>query len=163
MLQGEVGLFAARTLAASAIVVDAAFFDEVFQSWSAYTCLDSVTKGKINAFCLGTAEGFWMPCNLNFLPIAYFMNHSCDPNVGFGSGDSFVAKRDILAGEELCWDYGVGESNPRFKMQCRCGTAVCRGVITGNDWQLPELQNRHDGWFLRSLQEKINKLRGQGK
>ncbi len=37
---------------------------------------------------------------------------SCDPNVWISSDDSIVARRDIRAGEEMCFDYSTTD--------CRC-------------------------------------------
>ena len=63
------------------------------------------------------------------------MNHSCQPNVGFNAVDDFVAMRAIKRGEELCWDYGFAETNPKFRMKCQCGTVDCCGIVTGTDWK----------------------------
>jgi hypothetical protein len=33
-------------------------------------------------------------------------------------------------------------------MSCACGSSLCRELITGADWQLPELQDRYgDHWI----------------
>ncbi len=36
-----------------------------------------------------------------------FLNHSCDPNLWFTNGWPLTARRDILAGEELTFDYAT--------------------------------------------------------
>ncbi len=36
---------------------------------------------------------------------------------------------------------------------CRCGSPICRGIITGNDWQLQEVQERYQGHFSPFLNE----------
>lgn len=67
-----------------------------------------------------------------------------------------VARRDIQPGEELRGDYAVWESEPEYVLvPCACGTALCRGTITGNDWQRPELQERYQGHFLPFLNRRI--------
>lgn len=71
-----------------------------------------------------------------------------------------VAMRDIEAGEQVCFDYGMVVSCA-YHLDCQCGSSICRGVVTGNDWRLPELQARYEGYFQWYLQEKINALRGQ--
>jgi uncharacterized protein len=38
-------------------------------------------------------------------PVMLFINHSCEPNVGFAGNIVLVAIRDIAAGEELTIDY----------------------------------------------------------
>jgi hypothetical protein len=91
---------------------------------------------------------------------ADFFNHSCDPNAGFRGQMFLVAMRNIEAGEQVCFDYGMAVSC-EYHLDCLCGTPICRKIITGNDWQFPELQARYEGYFQWYLQEKINTLRGQ--
>ena len=43
--------------------------------------------------------------------MSVFINHSCDPNVGFRGQVVYVAMRDIAAGEELCHDYAMERSD----------------------------------------------------
>jgi len=58
------------------------------------------------------------------------INHSCDPNAGFVSGEPvFVALRDIAAGEEIGWDYATSIAELGWSLECRCGAENCRGVI----------------------------------
>ena len=91
------------------------------------------------------------------------MNHSCEPNVGFASQVCMVARRDIEAGEECCWDYAMSmqpneNSATYFQMKCLCGAPQCRGEITEDDWQRPDLQSRYAGYFQPYLSKRI-KLR----
>ncbi len=92
-----------------------------------------------------------------------FFNHSCDPNCGFRGSIFLVAMRDIAAGEELTFDYAMVVSRTPgfqvvFAMECRCGSPFCRGQITEDDWQLPELQQRYAGYFSQYLEERIRGL-----
>lgn len=73
---------------------------------------------------------------------------------------SLVSMRDIAAGEELTIDYAMFLADPDFAMACRCGTAACRGAVTGTDWTRPELQRRYQGWFSWWLQRQIADQRG---
>lgn len=67
--------------------------------------------------------------------IARFMNHSCAPNcyskvveVGKGSYDKHIiifAKRDLLPGEELQYDYQFALGGD--KLECHCGSRNCWG------------------------------------
>jgi hypothetical protein len=57
------------------------------------------------------------------------------------------ARRDIAAGEELTVDYALFSVVPEWRMDCHCGSSRCRGVVTGNDWRLLELQQRYAGHF----------------
>lgn len=87
------------------------------------------------------------------------LNHSCDPNVGVRGQITFVTLRDVEPGEELTIDYAMIDGDPAERMECGCGKAACRGVITGDDWRLPALQRRYAGRFSRYLQERIDALR----
>ena len=77
--------------------------------------------------------------------VARFFNHSCDGGNMFAQtvlaeGDSALsyrvalfASRDIPAGTELTYDY-KWDSHPNGRIECRCGSADCRGRL------LPPLQ-----------------------
>lgn len=99
------------------------------------------------------ADGFHLAAleEAEYEPVMLFLNHSCEPNVGFAGNIVLVAMRGIAAGEELTTDYALFDDYDG-EMECRCGTASCRGVISGRDWQRPELQQRygdHFSWYLR--------------
>ncbi len=87
-------------------------------------------------------------------------NHSCDPNLWMQDERTVSARRDIAAGEELTIDYALMTVSPDWRMACQCGARLCRGVVTGNDWQLPELQQRYAGHFSPFINTRINKRRG---
>ena len=64
-----------------------------------------------------------------------FFNHSCAPNIGIQNvfiehqdprfpRVSFFTRRNIKAGEELCWDYNYQSSQ---QIECMCGAKSCRG------------------------------------
>jgi len=76
-----------------------------------------------------------------------FINHSCDPNCGFSDGATLVAMREILPGEAVTFDYAMSDTNSFIAFECRCGSSSCRGQMSGNDWKLPQLQQRYAGWF----------------
>ena len=79
-------------------------------------------------------------------PVMLFLNHSCEPNVGFAGNIVLVAMRDIAAGEELTTDYALFD-DAEAPMPCNCGTPSCRGTISGRDWQRPELQRKYGSYF----------------
>ena len=61
-----------------------------------------------------------------------FINHSCEPNIGFdASGQYFLALRDLVQGEEVFFDYSTSEDEEGWRVPCSCGSARCRGAITG--------------------------------
>lgn len=89
-----------------------------------------------------------------------FFNHSCEPNCGFRGSIFLVAMREIAAGEEITFDYAMVISrSPGFQvvfaMECRCGSPYCRGQITEDDWERPDLQQRYAGFFSQYLQERM--------
>ena len=68
---------------------------------------------------------------------ARWINHSCDPNCEAETEDGRVfirALRNIAAGEELFYDYGLvidEPYTPKLKAQypCWCGSKNCRGTL----------------------------------
>jgi uncharacterized protein len=89
------------------------------------------------------------------------LNHSCDSNLWMADEVTLIARRDIAAGEELTVDYALfsGEAGAVLEHACRCGSAVCRQIITGNDWQLPEVQQRYYPHFSPFINARIERLR----
>jgi len=47
------------------------------------------------------------------------------------------------------------ETTLTYQMECRCGAANCRRVVTGQDWRRKELQKKYSGFFSWYLQKKI--------
>ncbi len=68
---------------------------------------------------------------------AKWINHSCEPNCEADETDGRVfikALRNIAAGEELNYDYGLIIDEPYTpallaEYPCWCGTATCRGTL----------------------------------
>jgi SET domain-containing protein len=87
-----------------------------------------------------------------------FINHSCNPNVGFEGQVVYVAMRDIEPGEELCHDYAM-ERTDDYSLECHCGSEYCRGKITGDDWKRSDLQERYGDRFSSYILEKIKKTK----
>ncbi|MFA6002202.1 MAG: SET domain-containing protein-lysine N-methyltransferase [Thermoleophilia bacterium] len=94
------------------------------------------------------------------------VNHSCDPNCGISVNETgahdFVAIREIIADEEITFDYamrnyGIGY----FPKQCGCGSKGCRGKITG--WKdLPDERKKlYEGFVAPYLLELDAKLKSQ--
>lgn len=88
------------------------------------------------------------------------LNHSCDPNLWMADPVTIVARRDIAAGEELTIDYALFTTQPDWQLDrpCSCGSALCRGTVTGNDWQRPDLQQRYAGHFSPFINRRIARL-----
>jgi hypothetical protein len=86
--------------------------------------------------------------------VMLFLNHSCEPNVGFGGNSVLIAMRDIEAKEELTTDYALFDDFDG-SMECHCGRPLCRGRIHGRDWKRDDLQRRYRGYFSWYLERKI--------
>jgi hypothetical protein len=116
-------------------------------------------KGRIAVSYLQIADGFYMgartPREIRRNKI--FVNHSCAPNLGIRGQIVYVARRDIAAGEELTYDWAM-EEHGRSRTRCRCGARGCRRVLTGRDWQIPQLQRRYRGYFSSYLEDKIRRM-----
>ena len=67
-----------------------------------------------------------------------WINHSCDPNARVETDVSeagevsarIVARRPIVAGEEIAYDYAFPA---HLAEPCRCGSSICRGQIIDED------------------------------
>ena len=90
------------------------------------------------------------------------INHSCNPNTGFVSEMKLVALRDILPGEDVTMDYATCSSLEDYRLVCKCGEKMCRGVVRGDDWQNPELQRRLGNYFQPYLREKLQRQQKRG-
>lgn len=87
--------------------------------------------------------------------VKLFVNHSCNPNCGLHGEITFVAIRDILAGEELTIDYGFVDNEP-YSFNCNCGSSNCRRTVTGFDWKIKALQEKYYPYFAQYLKDKID-------
>ena len=85
-------------------------------------------------------------------------NHSCDPNCGMHGEITFVAIRDIEAGEELTVDYAFID-NEDYSFECHCGSENCRHTVTGFDWKIKELQDKYYPYFAQYLKDKIDEMK----
>ena len=68
--------------------------------------------------------------------LARFLNHSCAPNceAELEAGRILIiATRDIVAGEELTFNYGYDLADYRDH-PCRCGSAECVGFIVAGEF-----------------------------
>lgn len=101
-------------------------------------------------------ELFLGPTSAADIGIGERLNHSCWPNAGFAGAIHVVALRDIRAGEQVTIDYAtcVSAEHEAFRMECVCGSPACRGVITGEDWSLPAVQERLLPHYQPYLQRK---------
>lgn len=89
---------------------------------------------------------------------ADFINHSCEPNCGMRGNSVIVALRPIAIGEAITYDYATSNGSGYDEFECACGSTLCRGKVTGNDWMLPDLQLRYRGSFSPYLAARIAAL-----
>ena len=111
---------------------------------------------ELGEYCLQIDDDFYL-CPRTKEEVedtAIFINHSCEPNIGPDGQITFVALRDIKAGEELCYDYAMTTAR-NYKLGCNCGSKNCRKIITGNDWRSKELQDKYGKHFVYFILKKI--------
>lgn len=106
-------------------------------------------------------DGYYMVSLISNEPASYF-NHSCNPNAGLQGQIVLVAMRDINLGEEVTFDYAMCDGSPYDEFVCLCGSYNCRGKVTGEDWQIPDLWKRYDGYFSPYLQCRIRDKQNGG-
>lgn len=89
------------------------------------------------------------------------LNHCCDSNLWMIDEVTLAARRDIAAGEELTVDYALVTVQPDWVLDqpCHCGSPVCRHTITGNDWKLPDVQQRYYPHFSPFINARIELFR----
>lgn len=94
-------------------------------------------KNKEEAMATPNLIGLDKDLYLETLPPYIFMNHHCEPNLAVEEdGVSYIALKDIKAGEELTFDYSISEYSD-WDMQCSCSSPDCRKIIRSVD-KLPK-------------------------
>ncbi|HTA04540.1 MAG TPA: SET domain-containing protein-lysine N-methyltransferase [Streptosporangiaceae bacterium] len=87
---------------------------------------------------------------------AGYGNHSCDPNLWWVGRYELAARRDLGPGEELTNDYATSTGEPDFVMTCSCGSAQCRGNVSGDDWRRLDLRTRYGRHWVPALLDRID-------
>jgi len=92
--------------------------------------------------------------NGNALRFAWrFLNHSCAPNCRV-AGRVLVALRDLVAGEELTFDYNATEWSMAEPFACACG--ACGGSIVRGFAHLDaQARERRRDWIAEHLLERL--------
>lgn len=117
-------------------------------------------SNKLKSFPFQIADDLYFGLSKNSeIEEADYLNHSCDPNCGFGGEIMIIAMRDIQKGEEITIDYATCSSNKRSitsnMKNCLCGSLYCRKRITSNDWKRKDLQKKYKGFFQPFLEKKF--------
>ena len=144
---GGRAVFAHRAVGAGELL--AVWGGNVFTSGQLMAAPPSVTRLAIQVdeemFLVSTTEG-----------PADWINHSCSPNAGLRGQVVLVAMRDIRKGEQICYDYAMSDGSDYDVFRCECGSPLCRGMVTGGDWNLPSLQSRYAGFFSPYIERRID-------
>ena len=105
---------------------------------------------RVGATWVSIGPDLWV--NPTF-PIKY-INHSCNPNLGFKTPRRVYAMRPIKKGEELTIDYSTVEYVDFWKMKCSCGSKKCRKWVTSIQF-LPEKTFKSYAQYIPSYFRKI--------
>jgi uncharacterized protein len=89
--------------------------------------------------------------------LIHYCNHSCDPSLWHVDAHTIATRRAVTAGEELTIDYATQTTHPDFEMTCNCGTALCRGTVTGVDWTDQEWQRRYGDHVVPAVRRAIER------
>ena len=87
-----------------------------------------------------------------------FGNHSCDPNLGWDDEYALATMVDVAAGQELVSDYAMSTADPEYVLRCHCPSYRCRQMVAGDDWRIPQLQERYRGWWVPYVQSLVDGL-----
>ena len=161
------GTFATQPIAAGTTVagfggnvVDRAEFDTLDEEWRTHS--------------LQIDDQLYLVSRPPFAP-ADLVNHSCEPNCGIIGSCVLVTMRDVAAGEELCFDYAMTDTNDYDEFVCSCGTPSCRrshhgwrleapraaGAVRGLLLLVHHAQDRADGGH-RALIDRLGQLAPRG-
>lgn len=86
---------------------------------------------------------------------ADYTNHSCDANTWFVNDHTMTARRDLMPGEEVTYDYATSETDENFILACGCGAANCRKIVRGTDHLLPEVQAAYGKHMMQHALQSI--------
>lgn len=92
--------------------------------------------------------------------VSFYFNHSCEPNCGYDSANRIIALRSVSAGDELCYDYAMTETEASFHrgLACGCGAERCRGVLDFKQWRSPLFVRRYAGLMSEYITNKSRQL-----
>ena len=71
-----------------------------------------------------------------------YINHSCDPN-SILSGQILLSIKNILAGEEINFDYSTTMDEDNYTLECMCGSPHCRRVVLDFKFLPKEIQDKY--------------------
>ena len=105
-----VGLFSIVEIKKDEIIFDDVTADDVYIWWDEIPDLRDEVKNYLNSMCNSDKNGLYLSRTPNNINLAYFVNHSDDPNVFHDlTLDRFVAIKDIGIDEEIVCIYNEDE------------------------------------------------------
>jgi uncharacterized protein len=136
------GVFVIRPIKKNEIIAE---FDGEVYGW------DDKWTDELVDHCIQFEEKKWRDSK----GIARLINHSCEPNCGIKNLFQVVAMRNLKSGEEVTWDYEMTEKHPYWRMNCKCGSKICRKIIGNYDNMPTEIRKKYRGYISEWLLKKI--------
>jgi len=136
------GLFAKELIKKDELIAE---FDGEIYGWD-----DDRWTDELADHCIQFEEFKWRDSK----GIARVINHSCEPNCGIKNLFQVIAMRDILPGEEITWDYEMTENHPDWRMECECGSKICRKIIGKHENMPQEIRDKYKGYISEWLTNK---------
>jgi len=105
-----VGLFSIMEIKEGEVILDDVTTDDVYIWWDEIPDLHEEVKNYLNSMCNSDRDGFYLSRTPNNINLAYFVNHSDNPNVFHDLElDRFIAIKDIGVDEEIVCVYNEDE------------------------------------------------------
>ena len=105
-----VGLFSILEIKKGEIILNDVTADNTYIKWDEIPNLKGDVKNYLNSICNSDKDGLYLSRTSNNINLAYFVNHSDDPNVFHDlTLDRFVAIKDIGIDEEIVCIYNEDE------------------------------------------------------
>ena len=105
-----VGLFSIVEIKKDEIIFDDVTADDIYIRWDEIPNLRGEVKNYLNSMCNSDKNGLYLSRTPNNINLAYFVNHSDNPNVFHDLElDRFIAIKDIGVDEEIVCVYNEDE------------------------------------------------------
>ena len=105
-----VGLFSIMEIKKGEVILDDVTADDVYIWWDEIPDLHEEVKNYLNSMCNSDRDGLYLSRTTNNINLAYFVNHSDNPNVFHDLElDRFIAIKDIGVDEEIVCVYNEDE------------------------------------------------------
>jgi len=105
-----VGLFSIMEIKEGEVILDDVTADDVYIWWDEIPDLHEEVKNYLNSMCNSDRDGLYLSRTPNNINLAYFVNHSDNPNVFHDLElDRFIAIKDIGVDEEIVCVYNEDE------------------------------------------------------